>query len=529
MMWGWGYLGRVVEDLTRGPAAVAAREPLPPELIRLGLVVVIGIFMSILDTTIVNVALDTLGRDLGSPLSTIQWVTTGYLLAISLVIPVAGWATDRFGAKRLFLLSLVLFTGGSALCGIAWDATSLIGFRVLQGAGGALVMPVGQAILARAAGPARMNRMMSVIGVPALLGPVLGPVIGGLIVTHLSWRWIFFVNVPVGIIAVLLAVRVLPSDRARRVGSLDLRGLLLLSPALALLVYGLSEAGVQGSWTAARAWIPMVVGALFAVGFVLNALGRGERALVPVTYFRDRAFTGASVSTFVFALAIFGGMLLLPLYYQQVRGASALEAGLLMAPQGIGAAASMAVAGRLADRTGPRPVVLSGVALLILGTLAFTQLTPTSPYWLLVISLVVRGVGMGMAMMTAMSAAYRNLAASAVPNATTALNIFQRVGGSVGTALVSVLLVQSITRRGAPTPATLAAAFGETFWWVVALSVIPLFAALLLPNRPIENITGTASGWETAPAPDAPGVPAVPAAADTRAAARSDGDMAPDR
>src|SRR6201991_2269800 len=183
---------------------------------RVASVVVLGTIMSILDTTIVNVAIETLGRELGAPLSTIQWVATGYLLALATVIPLTGWAMERFGGKKAWMTSVALFLCGSALCGLAWSSTSLIAFRVLQGFGGGMIMPIGQAILAQAAGPERMGRVMSVIGVPTLLGPILGPVIGGVIVDNVSWRWIFFVNVPVGVVALVLAARILPGADVRR-------------------------------------------------------------------------------------------------------------------------------------------------------------------------------------------------------------------------------------------------------------------------------------------------------------------------
>src|SRR3954468_11029645 len=223
-------------------------------LLRLASVVVLGTIMSILDTTIVNVAIETLGRELHSSLSSIQWVSTGYLLALATVIPLTGWAMERFGGKRMWMISVVLFLVGSTLCGLAWSTESLIVFRVLQGFGGGMIMPVGQAILAQAAGPQRMGRIMSIIGVPTLLGPILGPVIGGLIVDNVSWRWIFFVNVPVGAVALAMAWRGLPASSARGGPRpvLDIRGLLLLSPGLAALVYGLSQIGMQGSFTDSR-------------------------------------------------------------------------------------------------------------------------------------------------------------------------------------------------------------------------------------------------------------------------------------
>src|SRR5947209_18574293 len=197
--------------------------------------VIVGMIMSILDTTIVNVALDTLGRDLHSPISEIQWVVTGYMLALAAVIPVSGWAARRFGAKQVYLVSLVLFTAGSALCGLATSSTELVVFRVLQGMGGGMIMPIVQLMMAEAAGPKRMGRVMSVVAAPMMLAPILGPALGGLILDNASWRWIFYVNVPVGVIAFVLALRTLPRVERKPADPLDVTGLALMSIGLPLL------------------------------------------------------------------------------------------------------------------------------------------------------------------------------------------------------------------------------------------------------------------------------------------------------
>ena len=239
----------------------AKQEPLGREVWIVSAVVVIGVIMSILDTTIVNVALETLSRELDAPLNTIQWVSTGYLLALATVIPLTGWMTERFGSKRIWMISVALFGIGSALCGLAWSAESLIFFRVLQGFGGGMIMPVGMALLAQTAGPSRVGRVMSVIGVPMLLGPILGPVLGGLIVDSVSWRWIFYVNVPIAIFALVLAAKLLKADAGRGdAGKLDWVGLLLLSPGLGLFVFGLSESESHGGFSRSggvgRRWSP---------------------------------------------------------------------------------------------------------------------------------------------------------------------------------------------------------------------------------------------------------------------------------
>ncbi|HEY4929154.1 MAG TPA: MDR family MFS transporter [Acidimicrobiales bacterium] len=490
-----GHVGDTPDTSAKGVLA-----GLDPHLKRLAVVVVLGSIMSILDTTIVNVAIPTLAKDFRAPLSQVQWVSTGYLLALAMTIPLTGWAVERFGAKRMWIASLSLFLLGSALSGAAWSIGSLIVFRILQGVGGGMIMPIGQSIMAQAAGPQRMGRVMSLLGVPMLLGPVLGPVIGGLIVDSVSWRWIFYVNIPIGIVAIALAVKYLPGhQRTDRAYKLDLLGLVLLSPGLGLFVYGLSQAG-QGS--ALSVFVPTVIGLALIAGFVWHALHTKITPLIEVLLFRDRQFAAASATTFFFGAALFGGMFLLPLYYQVVRGESALTAGLLMAPQGIGAAMVMPLAGKLTDRYGSGRIVPGGLVLVTLATLAYTQLGAHTSFALLAVSLFIRGIGFGFVMMPAIAAAYQTLAAPQVPRASTAINIVQRVGGSIGTALVAVVLEHQINVQvhgitggltGAATaPRSVvakvaqpfASAFGHTFWWVVGMTLVALIPALLLVRAP---------------------------------------------
>src|SRR6516165_2235208 len=362
----------------------APKYTLTPELRRTSTVVVLGSIMSILDTTIVAVALATLARDFHTSVTTIQWVATGYLLALALVTPVSGWAIDRYGAKRVWMLSTFLFILGSSLCGLAWSAASLIAFRVLQGIGGGMLLPVGQSILARAAGPQRMGRVMSIIGVPMVLGPILGPVIGGVIISNYSWRWIFYINVPIGIIALVLAARWLPrfDTDERHPSAFDTVGFCLLSPGLALLLYALSEVGTTGSYTSTSVLVGFFSGVVLMVGFILHAL-RVKNPLLELHPFKNRNFSIANICIFVIGATLFGSMFLLPIYYQVARGQPAWTAGLLMAPQGIGAACIMRWAGSVTDRFGPRRVVPFGILLMAAATVPFAFVTTsTSEAWL---------------------------------------------------------------------------------------------------------------------------------------------------
>jgi EmrB/QacA subfamily drug resistance transporter len=471
------------------------------DLLLVSAVVVIGAIMSILDTTIVNVALETLSRDLHAGLDDVQWVATGYLLALAVVIPLTGWMCERFGARRVWLTSVTLFVLGSVLCGLAWDLPSLIAFRVVQGLGGGMVMPVGMIVLTQAAGPKRVGRMMSVIGVPMLLGPILGPVLGGLIVDHMSWRWIFFVNVPVGAVALVMGARWLPRINASdHPGRLDWRGLALLSPGLGLAVFGLSETSTQGGLTATAAWLPLVTGIALVAAFAVHALRlTSTRPLIDVRLFKERAFAASALTLLLFATAFFGSQLLLPLFFQVARGEDALHAGLLTAPQGIGAALAMPLAGRLSDRIGAGRVALTGILAMVVTTIPLTLLQGSTSLVLIDGVLFLRGLALGAAMMPSMAAAYATLERSAVPRATSALNVIQRVGGSIGTAVLAIVLSHQIASNvpaaagsglesvGSIPPAAraqladpLANAFGGAFWWAVALTAIAVIPAVVL-------------------------------------------------
>ena len=484
------------------------KERLEPALVRAAVVVVLGTIMAILDTTIVAVALHRLSIDFHSTVSTIQWVTTGYLLSLAIVIPLSGWAIHRIGAKRVYMISLALFVLGSVLCACAWSANSLIVFRVLQGFGGGMIMPVGQAIMARTAGPQRMGRVMGIVGVPQLLGPIMGPVLGGLIVSNTSWRWIFIVNVPIGMVALWLSRSFLlptPGDGGHR---FDLAGFLLLSPGLALIVYGLSQVGVVGGFHGASVWLSLIGGLVLTVAFILRSL-KAPEPLIDLRLFKDRTFSFAALGIFLTGVTLYGTMFLLPLYYQIDRGDAAWKAGLMMAPQGIGAAIVVRLAGSLSDRHGPRYVASFGMAGLALGTYFYTTVGSHTSYFILGTALFVRGIGLGFGMMPVIAASYRNLTHADVPKATSVTNIVRQIGGSLGVAVFAVVLDTQIGQRigvsagvaiqnGASqaTPTQLqqiARAFGHSFWWSCATCALGIIPAFFLPRTPIARPTAAVS------------------------------------
>ena len=483
---------------------------LDARLLRIAMVVILGSFMSILDTTIVNVAIRNLSQTFQVALPTMQWVSTGYMLALATTIPLTGWAADRFGTKRLYMISILLFLAGSLLSGAAWSAPALIVFRVLQGLGGGMIMPAGMTILSQAAGPRRMGRIMGIVGVPMLLGPIVGPILGGWLVDDVSWRWIFFVNLPVGAIALYAAARILAPDESRPHHALDWTGLLLLSPGLAIFVYGLAETATAGGFDTITGVAGVFGGLALLAAFVLHA-SRHKSPLIDVRLFARRTVGAAALTTFLFGTAFFGTSLLLPLYFQLVRGKSAFNAGLLIAAQGFGAMISMPIAARMTDQIGAGKIVLVGLTLVALAMLSLSQIESTTAFWLIELTLFVAGLGMGSTMMPAMSAAYGTLQRHQIARATSGLNVVQRVGGSIGTALLAVVLTHQMSRlvpaiangaggglhevRNIPpavqaqiSPA-LGHAFGHTFLWSFAIILLAFCAALFLPRKKAEAIT----------------------------------------
>jgi len=477
-----------------------ASDRIEPYVWKIAGVVILGMIMSILDTTIVNVALRTLEGDLHSSISQIQWVVTGYILSLAAVIPVTGWAARRFGAKRVYMTSLVLFTAGSALCAVAGSTTSLVLFRVIQGVGGGMIMPVGQLIMAQVAGPKRMGRVMGIVSMPAMLAPILGPVVGGAILENLHWSWIFLVNVPIGAIALALAWRMLPKTDSGAAGRLDVLGLALLSGGSTAVVYGLSELGTHPSLTAPTVIWPIVAGLVLCGVFVWHAL-RIERPLLDIRLYANRVFAAASLTTFALGASLFGAMVLVPLYYQEVRHESVIVTGLLVGPQGLGMLLVMPLVGRLTERFGGGRISIVGVSILCIGTIPLAFVGASTSIVQISLVLLLRGVGIGFAFVPAMSAAFAAMRPEQLSDATPQLNVLQRLGGAIGVAVLAVVL-----QRGelhAHSLGQFAGAFDSAYWWSLGISLLALIPclALLFAEAPPARLSKAAANAEAAAEP----------------------------
>jgi EmrB/QacA subfamily drug resistance transporter len=480
---------------THSSAQQFADGKLDPAVVKTALILIVGAMAVIFDTTIVSVALRTLSAKLDTSVTTIQWVATGYLLALGIAVPLSTWGLQRFGGKRLWIFSLWVFLIGSVGASLAWNVDSLIGWRIVQGLGGGLMLPVMTTLIFQSAGGKSLGKLVTYVALPALLGPIMGPVIGGAILTHLSWRYMFWVNVPFCVVGILLAWRYLKVDDVPAKGpgvvkpKLDVLGLLLIAPGTSVLLLGLANAGTGSGFGHADVVVPLIVGAALLAGFVVYAL-RGSRPLVEVRLLAKRSVASSSAVLFFSGFALYGAMLLMPLYYQDVRGASALSAGVLLVPQGVGTILSRFVTGSAIDRIGARVIALSGFAIVTVSTIPFALAGAHSSEWQLAGWLVVRGFGLGAVTMPVMVAGYIGLDKHQIPHSSVLTRTAQQIGGSFGTAVLAVILQDGIAAH----PKTPVDAFHTAFWWSVGFSAVAVLLSLTLPGLQRAAEAGTEAG-----------------------------------
>ena len=456
------------------PELSSETDQLDPIIWKITSVVVLGSFLSQLDATIVNVSLSGLAVQLHSSLATIQWVTSGYLLALTLMLPLNGWLVDRIGAKALYLWCFSAFTLSSALCGISWSANSLIGFRVLQGMSGGLLAPMVQMMMARHAGK-HMVRVMGYAAVPILFAPILGPVIAGAILQYASWRWLFLVNLPVGALAVVLAALVLPKDHdERRPSDLDLVGLALLSPGLVLFLYGADHLSDRIGLGA------LLVSAALLAAFFSTAAKKGDKALIDLRLFKGNAFSASVVTLFMTNGIAFAGQMLIPIYLIRACGLSPSTTGWLLAPLGLGMMCCYPLLGTLSKRFGIRNVSAGGALLALAGTLPFLYLAGHGLVLAaLAAALFIRGVGLSAIGMPSIASAYASVKRKDLPMATTALNIVQRLGGPTLTTLCAAFLGWRLTPAHIHDAAI--GPFTAAFLLLCVLHALLVAAAMRLP------------------------------------------------
>ncbi|WP_371596914.1 MDR family MFS transporter [Streptomyces sp. NBC_00564] len=403
-------------------------------------VYVAAVFLNVMDTTIVNVALPSVGRAFSVPSTSVDAVSISYLVSLAVFIPASGWLGDRFGGKRILLTALAVFTLGSALSGLATSLGELIAFRLLQGAGGGMLVPVGMAMMLRSFPPGERVRVFAVLSMANAVAPTIGPSLGGLLVTELSWRWVFFVNVPVGCAALVFGALLLRNSVQEEPGRFDLLGFLLAAAGLGLAMYGLSQ-GPDLGWTARPVLVGLVVGAALLGVLVVVEL-RSRAPLIDIRLFQDRLFRSGSVVMALESVAFLGVIYMVSLYLQDGRGLSPLASGLSILPQALGVMTGSQVASRLLyRRLGPRRHLVVGVLGSSLSMALLAVLSVQGPLWQVWVTLYLVGFGVGQVFVATQAASFATVSAAASGRAATLFNAGRRLGGAVGIAVATTALV----------------------------------------------------------------------------------------
>lgn len=438
-------------------------------LLRLVFVLVSGAVLALVSTTVVGVALPDVGADLGASLATTSWAGTAYVLAVAVAIGLSGWASVRFGLRRTWLVALTVFVAGSAGAALAPDIGSLIGFRIVQGIGGGMLEPVMLTAIAQAAGPARMGRAMGLVAAAIGLGPLVGPMAGGVLVQTLDWRWLFGAFVPLGLIALALSARVLPPS-ASAPRHLDLRGVALVPFGLGGTLFALTRVASAADATTGLA---AVGGLALLTAYVVHARQRGAEALVPLAPLGVRGFAPGALTMLLLGAAIYPLFFGLPLFFQDSLGHGALVAGLLLAPQGIGAIVGMTVGGRLSDTHDPRALVTGGALVAVGGSAAYLVLGAEAPLIGYLVASLFIGLGTGFVGGPSVASIYRVLPVELIPAGSTLLFILNQVGGALGIASMTLVVT-------ALDPDGWTAQVGTTPMWIPTLGAL---AIMLLARR----------------------------------------------
>jgi EmrB/QacA subfamily drug resistance transporter len=408
--------------------------------VAVSVVFVAAMFMSIMDATIVNVALPTIGRDFGVTPTSVDSVAIAFLVSLAVFIPASGWLGDRLGGKRVLLVAIVVFTVASALCGLASSLGELVAFRILQGVGGGMLAPVGMAMLMRAFPPAERIRASAILTVPTTLAPALGPVLGGVLVTDLSWRWVFYVNVPLGAAALAFGALFLEHDPQARPGRFDLAGFLLSGLGLGLLMYGFSE-GPNIGWHSAEVLVTIAAGVVLLAGMVVVELRTAE-PMIDLRLMANRLFRSSNGVMVLASVAFLGTLYAISLYYQDGRGMSALASGLSTFPEALGVMAGAQLASRvLYPRFGPSRHIAMGLVGTAVSIGLLALMGPGTSLWWARLLMFTLGLSMGQVFVPVQAAAFATISPAATGRASTMFNAVRQFGGAVGVAVLTTAIV----------------------------------------------------------------------------------------
>lgn len=456
---------------------------LPKEVLSAAWAIALGAIAPMLDSTMVNIAIDQLTKNFHTTLSIIQWAITGYVLALAIAVPIAGWLMNCFDGKKIFIGAVILFGITSVLAGISWNVTSFIVFRLLQGFTAGIITPLMSTLLVKTAGPENIGRVMAIVSTPMIFGPILGPVLGGFIVQAASWRWIFFINVFIVLVAAPLMARTLPSfEPFNRASKLDVFGILDLSVMSAALIYGITKAADHATFNNNESLIWTGIGLALLIFYILYDRRKNHQTVLPLTIFSHRSFKASSVGLFFANIAIMGPMLILPLFFQNFRHFSAMEAAIALIPQGVGMLVTRPLIGKLIDRLGAKYVVIVSLIISLAGTIPLVFVTDkTSMVWIALI-LFIRGTSFGGINLPLTSDAYTGLADEELPDAGVGINIIENLGSSFGSAMIATV-VATVLQGTQPTIAHELTAYHAGFFVSVVVLALIFIPSIFLTNK----------------------------------------------
>lgn len=452
-------------------------------VVKIAIILVLGAIAPMLDTTMTNVAINTIMKELHSSVNMVQWVTTSYILALGIAVPVAGWLVDHFSGKKIYLTALLVFLIGSIVSGISTDINMLIVGRIIQGAGAGVIISIITTLVVRATGPQGLGSIMAIVGLPAVLAPILGPTFGGFIIKSLNWHWIFYVNIPVVLASLGLLYFMMPEFKP--LGgkkTFDWISLLLLGGMFTSLILGITKLSTTGKFTNINVFGPILLGIVLLIGYVVYAKLFPKKALVSLKLFRFPSFTASSILLLMSGLTVNGAMFILPLYLQNIRGLSVVISGVYLIAQGVGLLIARSQIGKLTDRIGARWVVLVSILIAVIGTLPFAFFNAKTATWIILLTLFVRGIAQGGMTIPIMSDAYSGVPAELVSEATTASRMLQNIGGAFGTALLATW-IQTQLNGQMITPERLNSAYQGAFGVTVIVTILAVIPAWLLSHH----------------------------------------------
>ncbi|GCE21806.1 MDR family MFS transporter [Dictyobacter kobayashii] len=490
------------------PHTTITRQRLPYKWIVI-LVVVFGAFMTILDQTIVNIALPRLQTAFHAPLSIVQWSITAYILTQGVMTPTTAFFVNHLGAKRFYVLALAIFTLGSALCGLAWSLPALIIFRILQGIGGAFLYPVAITLVYREFPPQQRGTASAALGVASLLAPAIGPTLGGYLVTYSDWPYIFFINVPLGIIGIILGIWLLREVRPEAPTRFDLAGFVLAASGLTAFLYALSDASTAG-WGSLLIVSLLVAGLLLLCTFVLTELRRarrGDAVLLDLRLFTNSPFIFSNIASALITFVFFGGLFLFPIYLQNLRGLSALQSGLLLLPQAFASIIVALIGGRLVDRFGARPVVIPGMLIMAFTLWQSADLQLTTSFWWLGGLYLLRGVALGLIIQPLNASALQDMRPHQFAQASSLYNVIRFVSTSLGVAILATLvqsqaklhtneiIKQALRTHSSPIVMSiignraLMQALQDAFWLSVVVALGGVLAGMFIRSQRVHDLS----------------------------------------